>query len=102
MGFDRRPPLDPGRSRHVPEFTAAEVDEVVDALRADAPALLDVLEREARTPGSVPMADYDDTYDQMLTWLFERQYVYTHVEMAVLFKAVRELVGGRCAGSWTS
>ena len=94
MGFDRRPPLDPGRSRHVPEFTADEVSEVVDALRADAPALLAVLEREAKAPGSVPMAEYDDTYDRMLTWLFERQYVYTHLEMALLFKAVRERVGG--------
>lgn len=93
MGFDRRPPLDPGRSRHVPEFTEDEVSEVVAALRAEAPDLLAVLEREARAPGSVPMADYDDTYDQMLTWLFERQYVYTHVEMAVLFRAVTERVG---------
>ena len=93
MGFDRRPPLDPGRSRHVPEFTNAEVDEVIAALRADAPELVAVLEHEARTPGSVVSADYDDVYDQMLTWLFERQYVYTHVEMAVLFRAVRERVG---------
>jgi hypothetical protein len=94
MGFDRRPPLDPGRSRHVPEFTDDEVDEVIAALRADAPELVAVLEREAREPGSVVSGDYDETYDRMLTWLFERQYVYTHVEMAVLFRAVRERVGG--------
>lgn len=94
MGFNRRPPLDPGRSRHAPEFTEDEITEVVAALRAEAPDLLAVLEREARAPGSIPMAEYDDTYDRMLTWLFERQYVYTHVEMALLFKAVRERVGG--------
>jgi hypothetical protein len=94
MGFDRRPPLDPGRSRHVPEFSEAEVAEVLAALRADAPALLDVLERHAREPGSVSNADYDETYDRMLTWLFEREYIYTHVEMALLFRAVRERVGG--------
>ena len=88
MGFARRPPLDPGRSRHVPEFTDDEVSEVRAALMADVPALLDVLRREALEPGSVPMADYDDTYDALLTWLFERQYVYTHIEMAMLFKAL--------------
>jgi len=93
MGFDRRPPLDPGRSRHAPDFTDDEVSEVLAALRADAPALVAVLEREARTPGSVPSADYDDVYDRMLTYLFERGYVYTHIEMAVLFRAVRERVG---------
>jgi hypothetical protein len=53
MGFDRRPPLDPGRSRHVPEFTDDEVAEVIAALRADAPELVAVLERQAREPGSV-------------------------------------------------
>jgi hypothetical protein len=30
----------------------------------------------------------------MLTYLFERQYIYTHVEMALLFRAVT----GRLAG----
>lgn len=93
MGFNRRPPLDPGRARHVPEYTHDEVAEVVAALRADAPALLAVLEREARTPGSVAAADYDETYDRMLTYLFEHGYVQTHIEMAMLFRAVRERVG---------
>ena len=88
MGFSRRPPLDPGRSRHVPEFTDDEVSEVSAALVADAPALWAVLVREAAQPGSVASADYDDCYDAMLTWLFERQYVYTHIEMAMLFKAL--------------
>ena len=88
MGFKRRAPLDPGRVRQAPEFTADEVSEVCAALAADAPTLWAVLKREAEQPGSVPSADYDDTYDRMLTWLFERQYVYTHIEMAMLFKAV--------------
>jgi hypothetical protein len=94
MGFDRRPPLDPGRSRHVPEFTDEEVAEVLAALRADAPELVAVLERQALVPGSVASADYDDAYDRMLTYLFERGYVHTHIEMAVLFRAVVERVGG--------
>jgi hypothetical protein len=55
---------------------------------ADAPGLWAVLVREAERPGSVASADYDDTYDALLTWLFERQYVYTHIEMAMLFKAL--------------
>jgi len=88
VGFSRRPPLDPGRSRHVPEFTDDEVSEVSAALVADAPALWAVLVREAAQPGSVASADYDDCYDALLTWLFERQYVYTHIEMAMLFKAL--------------
>jgi hypothetical protein len=93
MGFDRRPPLDPGRSRHVPEFTDEEVAEVLAALRADAPDLVAMLERQAREPGSVASADYDDAYDRMLTYLFEHGYVHTHIEMAVLFRAVVERVG---------
>jgi hypothetical protein len=93
MGFDRRPPLDPGRSRHVPEFTDDEVGEVLAALRANAPELVAVLERQAREPGSVVSADYDEMYDRMLTYLFERGYVHTHIEMAVLFRAVVERVG---------
>jgi hypothetical protein len=93
MAFDRRPPLDPGRSRHVPEFTDDEVGEVLAALRANAPELVAVLERQAREPGSVPSADYDDVYDRMLTYLFERGYVHTHIEMAVLFRGVVERVG---------
>ena len=88
MGFERRAPLDPGRVRHVPEFTDDEVSEVCAALAADAPELWAVLVREAQRPGSVALADYDDAYDQMLTWLFERQFIYTHIEMALLFKAV--------------
>lgn len=88
MGFDRRPPIDPGRARHVPEYTADEVSEVVAALTADAPEILAVLEREARAPGSVATGDYDDAYDRMLTYLFERGYVHTHIEMGVLFRAV--------------
>lgn len=90
MSFSRRPPLDPGRSRHVPEFTAEEVSEVCAALAADAPALWAVLEREADRPGSVASADQDDAYDRMLTWLFERRYIDTHIEMALLFRAVTE------------
>lgn len=93
MGFSRRAPLDPGRVRHVPEFTADEVSEVRAALMADAPELWAVLVREADQPGSVASADYDDTYDALLTWLFERQYVYTHIEMAMLFKALAARAG---------
>ena len=93
MGFSRRPPLDPGRVRHVPEFTADEVSEVCLALAADAPALWAVLEREARQPGRVPSADHDEAYDTLLTWLFERRYIDTHIEMAMLFKAVNERAG---------
>ncbi|MGH1560181.1 hypothetical protein ACRAWD_26175 [Caulobacter segnis] len=70
------------------------MSEVLAALRADAPDLLAVLEREARTPGCVPMADYDETYDRMLTYLFEHGFVHTHIEMAMVFKAVRERIGG--------
>jgi len=93
MGFDRRPPLDPGRARHVPDYTADEVSEVFDALTADAPEILAVLEREAREPGSVASADYDDAYDRMLTYLFERGYVQTHIEMAMVFRAVVVSIG---------
>jgi hypothetical protein len=93
VGFSRRPPLDPGRVRHVPEFTADEVSEVRTALMADAPALWAVLVREARAPGSVASADYDDCYDALLTWLFERRYVDTHIEMAMLFKALNARLG---------
>lgn len=88
MSFSRRPPIDPGRARHVPEYTDEEVSEVIAALRADAPELLAVLEREAKAPGSVATADYDDVYDRMLTYLFEHGYVQTHIEMAMLFRAV--------------
>jgi len=94
MGFSRRPPLDPGRARQAPEYTADEVSEVFEALTADAPKILAVLEREAREPGSVASADYDDAYDRMLTHLFERGYVHTHIEMAMVFRAVVERVGG--------
>jgi hypothetical protein len=92
MGFSRRPPIDPGRARHVPEFTDEEVAEVIAALRADAPELMAVLEREAKAPGSVAMANYDETYDRMLTYLFEHGYVQTHIEMGMLFRAVVERV----------
>ncbi len=90
MGFTRRPPIDPGRARQAPEYTDAEIAEVIAALRADAPDLLDVMTREAKTPGGVPAADYDDVYDQMLTYLFEHGYVHTHIEMAMVFRGVRE------------
>ena len=90
MGFNRRPPIDPGRARHVPEYSAEEVSEVIAALTVDAPEMLAVLAREARTPGSVAMADYDDVYDRMLTYLFEHGYVQTHIEMAMLFRTVVE------------
>lgn len=92
MGFTRRPPIDPGRAHRAPEYAE---DEVMAALTADAPELLAVLEREAREPGSAAIADYDDVYDRMLTYLFEHGFVQTHIEMAMLFKAVRERVGGR-------
>lgn len=94
MGFSRRPPIDPGRARQAPEYTEDEIAEVIAALEADAPELLAVLAREAQTPGSVAMADYDDAYDRMLTYLFEHGFVHTHIEMAMVFKAVRERVGG--------
>jgi hypothetical protein len=94
MGFSRRPPIDPGRTRQAPEYTDDEVSEVLAALEADAPDLLAVLKREAKAPGSVPMADYDDAYDRMLTYLFEHGFVHTHIEMAMVFRAVRERVGG--------
>lgn len=93
MGFDRRLPQDPGRARHVPEYTDDEVSEVIAALTADAPEVLAVLERQAREPGSVASGDYDDAYDRMLTYLFEHGFIHTHVEMAMVFKAVRERVG---------
>lgn len=95
MGFKHRLPQDPGRTHQAPEYTADEIAEVITALTADAPDLLALLEREAKTPGSVPMADYDNAYDRMLTYLFERGYVHTHIEMAMVFKAVRERVEGR-------
>lgn len=98
MGFTRRPPIDPGRARQAPEYTDAEIAEVIAALRADAPDLLDVLAREAKAPGSVASADYDDVYDRMLTYLFEHGYVHTHIEMAMLFRGVRERVGERVPG----
>ncbi len=91
MGFKRRLPQDPGRTHHAPEFSEDEVTEVVTALTADAPDLLDVLRRD---PTTTPMANYDDAYDRMLTYLFERGYIHTHIEMAMVFKAVRERVGG--------
>ncbi len=94
MGFSRPRPQDPGRTHQAPEFTDDEVSEVIAALSAEAPDLLAVLEREARTPGSVPMADYDETYDRMLTYLFEHGYIHTHIEMAMLFRAVVARVGG--------
>lgn len=94
MGFSRPRPQDPGRTHQAPEYTDDEVSEVIAALTADAPDLLAVLEREAKAPGSVPMADYDDVYDRMLTYLFEQGFVHTHIEMAIVFKAVRERVGG--------
>jgi hypothetical protein len=94
MGFTRRLPQDPGRTHHAPEYTDDEISEVIAALRADAPEVLAVLEREARAPGSVVSGDYDDAYDRMLTYLFEHGYVHTHIEMAMVFKAVRERVGG--------
>ena len=94
MGFSRRPPIDPGRARQAPEYTEDEIAEVLAALTADAPDLLALLTREAKTPGSVAVADYDDAYDRMLTYLFEHGYVHTHIEMAMVFKAVRERVGG--------
>ncbi len=93
MGFDRSPLLDPGRARHVPEYTADEVSEVIAALTAGAPEVLAVLERQAREPSSVAMADYDDAYDRMLTYLFEHGYVHTHIEMAMVFRAVVARVG---------
>lgn len=93
MGFSRRLPQDPGRTHHAPEYTDDEIAEVIAALTAGAPEVLAVLAREARTPGSVPMTDYDDAYDRMLTYLFEHGYVHTHIEMAMVFKAVRERVG---------
>jgi hypothetical protein len=94
LGFDRRLPQDPGRTHHAPEYTDDEIAEVIAALTADAPEVLAVLEREAREPGSVVSADYDDAYDRMLTYLFEHGYVHTHIEMAMVFRAVRERVGG--------
>jgi len=94
MGFSRMPPIDPGRARPAPEYTDDEISEVLAALTADAPDLLALLTREARAPGSVAMADYDDAYDRMLTYLFEHGYVQTHIEMAMVFRAVRERVGG--------
>ncbi|ATC33511.1 hypothetical protein CA606_14900 [Caulobacter vibrioides] len=90
MGFSRPRPQDPGRTHQAPEYTDDEISEVIAALSADEPDLLAMLEREARTPGSVAMADYDDVYDRMLTYLFEHGFVHTHVEMAMVFRAVRE------------
>ena len=48
MGFKRRLPQDPGRTHHPPEFSEDEVTEVVTALTADAPDLLDVLRRRVK------------------------------------------------------
>ena len=93
MGFTRRRPQDPGRTYHAPDYTDDEITEVIGALTTGAPEVLSVLEREAKAPGSVPMADYDDAYDRMLTYLFEHGYVHTHIEMAMVFRAVRERVG---------
>lgn len=93
MGFTRRPPIDPGRARQAPEYTDAEIAEVIAALRVEAPDLLAVLEREAKAPGSVAAADYDDVYDRMLTYLFEHGYVHTHIEMAMVFRGVVGRVG---------
>ena len=94
MGFSRRPPIDPGRAHAPPDYTADEIDEVLTALRAEAPEALALVEQEARTPGSVPMSDHDDAYDRLLTVLFERGFVHTHIEMAMVFRAVRERAGG--------
>ncbi|ATC23119.1 hypothetical protein [Caulobacter vibrioides] len=93
MGFSRRPPIDPGRAHAPPEYTAEEIDEVLTALRAEAPEALALVEREARAPGSVPMSDHDDAYDRLLTVLFERGFVQTHIEMAMVFRGVRERAG---------
>lgn len=98
MGFSRRPPIDPGRARQAPEYTDAEIAEVIAALRAEAPELLAVLEREAKAPGSVATADYDEVYDRMLTYLFEHGYVHTHIEMAMVFRGVRERTGKLAGG----
>lgn len=92
MGFSRRLPQDPGRTHHAPEYTDDEIAEVIAALTTGAPEVLAVLEREAREPGSVPMADYDDAYDRMLTYLFEHGYVHTHIEMAMVFRGLRERI----------
>ena len=93
MGFTHRLPQDPGRTHHAPEYTDDEISEVIAALTADAPEVLAVLERQAREPGSVASGDYDDAYDRMLTFLFERGYVHTHIEMAMAFRAVVARVG---------
>jgi hypothetical protein len=94
MGFTHRLPQDPGRTHHAPEYTDDEIAEVIAALTADAPAVLAVLERQAREPGGVAMADYDDAYDRMLTYLFEHGFIHTHIEMAMVFRAVVARVGG--------
>lgn len=93
MGFSRRPPIDPGRAHAPPEYSADEIDEVLAALHAEAPEALALVEQEARTPGSAPMSDHDDAYDRLLTVLFERGFVHTHIEMAMVFRAVRERAG---------
>ena len=90
MGFSRRPPIDPGRAHAPPDYTAGEIDEVLTALRAEAPEAVALVEQEARTPGSVAMSDHDDAYDHLLTVLFERGFVQTHIEMAMVFRAVRQ------------
>lgn len=97
MGFDRRLPQDPGRAHQAPEYTDDEIAEVIAALTADAPEVLAVLDRQAREPGSVASGDYDDAYDRMLTYLFEHGYVHTHIEMALVFRAVVARVEGRCS-----
>lgn len=93
MGFSRRPPIDPGRAHAPPEYSAEEIDEVLVVLRAEALEALALVEQEARTPGSVPMSDHDDAYDRLLTVLFERGFVHTHIEMAMVFRALRERAG---------
>lgn len=90
MGFSRRPPIDPGRAHAPPEYSADDIDEVLAALHAEASEALALVEQEARTPGSVAMSDHDDAYDRLLTVLFERGFVHTHIEMAMVFRAVRE------------
>ena len=95
MGFSRPRPQDPGRTHQAPEYTDDEVSEVIAALSADAPDLLEVFGRQARAPGSVPMDVYDEAYDRMLTYLFEHGYIHTHIEMAMLFRAVVGRVGVR-------
>jgi acetolactate synthase regulatory subunit len=39
------------------------------------------------------MSDHDEAYDRLLTVLFERGFVHTHIEMAMVFRAVRARAG---------